>query len=149
MAASLLSVNKWARNGIWPMREQRDNTAVPTSTHRRVGAVQHAGLVRHGNARLFAPQAPSHDLGLREFPIIDDTVELVEVFLCVSGDVESKQFADLVVIQRVNRRLLLVQQRENLRELGGVSAEAAKVTLPHALDPQNGIRRGIDGIDRP
>ena len=72
---------------------------------------------------LLALQAAVEDLVLRELRRVDDPVELVEVLPRVVGDVEAKQLSHLVIVEGVDRRLLLVEQRKDRRNC---SASAQK-----------------------
>src|SRR3989441_11214638 len=81
-----------------------------------------------------------------EFPVgragvVDGAVELIEVAQRLLGVLGIKPL--LAPEQRVDRVLAVVEARDRRPELLGSAAVAAVEALPHALDPQAGVRAGV------
>src|SRR3954466_12670722 len=84
------------------------------------------------NSRL--AEARVDDVVLRGARIVDRLVELVEVRQRFVDDLRTEQLAHRVVVERVDRILLRVEQREHLRILLGRHTVSAIDALAHVLD---------------
>src|SRR4026208_844114 len=73
------------------------------------------------------PDAVVQEGALRRFRRLDHPIELVEVVQRLTHDVGTKQATDLVAVERVDRVLLLPEQRQVLGKLRGEGAIAAKL----------------------
>src|SRR5258705_13701004 len=80
--------------------------------------------------------------------IVDCLVELVEVLQCLFYGAAIHQLSDVVIVERVDLRFFLVEQRERPGVGIGTGAVAAEQSPAHVGEIQYFSRNGVARVDR-